>query len=411
MTNIDIVFTNAKLPDGSVRDIGVTAGRIAVIAPADTIASKAKDKVDLAGALVVPGFVEGHIHLDTSFYGDKWISHRPCTDGFDVRERVAFQHQNMAIAAPMDQRARNQLDLCIANGSTAMRSHVMVDGSVGLKSLETVMKVREEYRDLIDIQLVAFPQSGILKSRGTAELMDEAISIGADVVGGLDPASFDRDLKAHLDVVFGIAERRGVDVDIHLHDAGALGVFTIEDICARTRALGMEGRVAVSHAYGLGDIPPDAAKRAAEMLAAAGVSIMTNAPGAHNFPPVALLRSAGVTVFSGSDNIRDSWWPYGDGDMLSRAMLIGYRSGFYTDDELRIAFDVVTAAGAKALRLEGYGLQLGAKADFVTLAAEHVPEAVVAVPKSRSVYKSGVLVARDRSVVRSPEESKRFGQR
>jgi cytosine deaminase len=396
---LDTIFTKARFPDGTICDIGVTDGRVSTISPMGSQALEAKERIDLGESLVVPGFVEGHIHLDTSFYGDKWIPHKPCTNGFDVHERVAFQHQNMTLAAPMIERARNQLDLCIANGATAMRSHVMVDGSVGLKSLKTILQVREEYRDLIDIQLVAFPQSGILKCPGTAELMDEAIGIGADVVGGLDPASFDRDPVAHLDIVFGIAEKRGVDVDIHLHDAGALGVFTIEEICTRTRALGMQGHVAVSHAYGLGDLSADAANRAAQTLATSGVSIMTNAPGAHNFPPVALLRAAGVTVFSGSDNIRDSWWPYGDGDMLGRAMLIGYRSGFNTDDELAAAFDVVTAAGAKALRLEGYGLTISGRADFVTLAAEHVPEAVVTVPRGRSVYKAGRLVARDGKVI------------
>ena len=400
MSNIETLFTNAKLADGSLTDIGVAGGHITALAPAGTVAS-AGTIIDLGGALVVPGFVEGHIHLDTSFYGDKWISHKPCTNGFDVHERVAFQAENMAQAAPMAERARSQLDLCIASGSTQMRSHVMVDCSVGLKSLETVLAVREEYRGLIDIQLVAFPQSGILKSPGTPALLDEAIKLGADVVGGLDPGSFDRDVDGHLDVVFGVAEKHGVDIDIHLHDAGSLGLFTIQEICARTSVLSMGGHVAVSHAYGLGDLPPDAAKKAADLIAESGVSIMTNAPGNHNFPPVALLRASGVTVFSGSDNIRDSWWPYGDGDMLGRAMMIGYRSGFYTDDELAAAFDVVTSAGAKALRLENYGLAIGAQADFVTLAAQHVPEAVVAIPKGRSVYKGGRLVAQDGSVVRA----------
>ncbi|MDL2402042.1 amidohydrolase family protein [Rhizobium mayense] len=399
MTAFDTVFTGARLIDGSVSDIGVSGGRIASISAAGS-GQAALDIVDLGGALVVPGFVEGHIHLDTSFYGDSWVPHRPCTNGFDVHERVAFQAQNIAKAAPMDVRARKQLDLCIANGCTSMRSHVMVDGSVGLKSLETVLAVREEYRDLIDIQLVAFPQSGILKSPGTPDLLDEAMSLGADLVGGLDPASFDRDVERHLDVVFGVAEKHGAGVDIHLHDAGTLGLFTIEQICARTRVLSMGGHVAISHAYALGDLTPDAAKRAAVMLFESGVSIMTNAPGNHAFPPVALLRAEGVTVFSGSDNIRDSWWPYGDGDMLSRAMMIGYRSGFYTDDELRAAFDVVTVAGAKALRLEGYGLEVGDKADFVTLKAEHIPVAVVSVPKERSVYKAGRLIARDGAVLR-----------
>jgi cytosine deaminase len=399
VSGIETLFTQVKLADGSLNDIGVAGGRIVSITPVGSVTG-APATIDLGGALLVPGFVEGHIHLDTSFFGDKWIPHKPCTNGFDVHERVAFQAENLAQAAPMAERARNQLDLCITNGSTAMRSHVMVDGSVGLKSLETILAVREEYRGLIDIQLVAFPQSGILKSPGTPALLDEAISLGADVVGGLDPGSFDRDVNGHLDVVFGVAEKHGVDIDIHLHDAGKLGLFTIEEICTRTRALGMGGHVAVSHAYGLGDLPPDAARKAADLIAAGGVAIMTNAPGNHNFPPVALLRAAGVTVFSGSDNIRDSWWPYGDGDMLGRAMMIGYRSGFYTDEELKSAFDVVTEAGAKALRLEGYGITVGSRADFVTLAADHVPEAVVAVPKGRSVYKAGKLIAQNGAVIR-----------
>ena len=400
----DKLFVNARFGDGASRSMLVRDGRIADISsngerPAGVAI------VDLDNSLVVPGFVEGHIHLDTSFYGDAWRPHKPCTNGFNVHERVAFQADNLAAAAPMDVRARNQLDLCIGHGTTHMRSHVMVDGSVGLKSLETILGVCDEYRHLIDIQLVAFPQSGILSSPGTPDLLDEAVKLGADVIGGLDPASFDRDVEGHLNVVFGVAQKHGVDIDIHLHDAGVLGAFEIEQIAARTRALGMEGHVAVSHAYALGDIPADTLKKTADILARSGVAIMTNAPGSRPFPPVALLRNAGVTVFSGNDNIRDSWWPYGDGDMLGRAMMIGYRSGFYTDEELAIAFDLVTAAAAKALRLEDYGLHVGAKADFVTLNAAHVQEAVVARPSGRSVYKDGTLTARDNQVVRAAARS------
>ncbi|KJF67084.1 amidohydrolase family protein [Rhizobium nepotum] len=399
MNTTKTVFTNAKIAGGLLRDVLVEAGRIISIEPAGSDTASASI-IDIAEDLLVPGFVEGHIHLDTSFYGDKWMPHRPCTNGFDVHERVAFQAENMAIAAPMDKRARDQLDLCIGNGTLHMRSHVMVDGSVGLKSLETILAVREDYKDLIDIQLVAFPQSGILKSSGTPELLDEAIKLGADLVGGLDPASFDRDVNGHLDVVFGVAEKHGVDIDIHLHDAGSMGAFTIEEICARTVALGMQGHVAISHAYGLGDLPLDAARKIAATIARSGVSIMTNAPGNHTFPPVALLRREGVTVFSGSDNIRDSWWPYGDGDMLHRAEIIGYRSGFYTDDELKAAFDIVTSESAKALRIENYGIQVGAKADFVTLAAPNIPQAVVSFPKNRKVFTGGKLVAEANRVLR-----------
>lgn len=385
--------------DRGLCDVLVSDGKIVAISAAGSSAV-ASEIIDLGGDLLVPGFVEGHIHLDTSFYGDAWKPHIPCTNGFDVHERVAFQAQNIANAAPMAERARNQLDLCIASGATHMRSHVMVDGSVGLKSLECILAVREEYRHLIDIELVAFPQSGILKSPGTPDLLHAAIGLGADLVGGLDPASFDRDIEGHLDVVFGVAEKYGVGIDIHLHDGGSLGNFEIERIAERTMALSLGGKVAISHAYSLGDVTTDIAKKTADLLARAGVAIMTNAPGNHPFPPVALLRAAGVTVFSGSDNIRDSWWPYGDGDMLSRASIIGYRSGFYTDDELTSAFDVVTVGGAKALGLADYGIAVGSKADFVSLKAAHVPEAVVAIPKGRMVFKSGKRVAKDGVVIR-----------
>ncbi|MBR1147664.1 amidohydrolase family protein [Bradyrhizobium sp. AUGA SZCCT0431] len=399
MSPIDTLFTNAKFADGSLNDVAVANGRISSVSRAGTHISAGTPTRDLGGALIVPGFVEGHIHLDTSFYGDNWKPHKPYTNGFNVHERVAFQAQNFAEAAPVEVRARNQLELCIGHGSTHMRSHVTVDGTIGLQSLEKILAVREAYRGIIDIQLVAFPQSGILQRPGTAELLDAAVAMGADLVGGIDPASFDRDVEKHLDIVFGVAEKRGVGVDIHLHDNGTLGIFEIEQIAARSRALGMGGLVAISHAYALGDVATDIAKRTADVLAESDVAIMTNAPGRRPFPPVTLLREAGVTVFGGSDNIRDSWWPYGDGDMLGRANMIGYRSGFNTDDELGIALDVVTRAGAKALRLEGYGLEVGDRADFVTLNAQHVPEAVVAIPRGRSVYKNGKPVARDGQLV------------
>lgn len=400
---IDTLFRNARLADGTLVAIAVTDGKIVAIAPeAAAHGMTAASDVDLAERLVVPGFVEGHVHLDTSFYGDTWRPYVPYTAGFNVRERVDVQHRNMAAAAPMETRARNQLELCIANGSTQMRSHVMVDGSVGLKSLQTIAAVREQYRHLIDIQLVAFPQSGLLTCPGTADLLDAALDHGADLIGGLDPAAVDRDLKGHLDIVFGIAEKRGVGIDIHLHEPNTMGLLSIEQIATRTRAHGMQGKVTISHAYALGDIPVDAVRRTADLLADSGVAIMTTAPGARAFPPVLALRDAGVTVFGGNDNIRDSWSPYGDGDMLRRAMMIGHRSDFRTDDELRIAFDAVTAAGAKAFGIANYGLQVGARADFVTLRAAHVPEAVVAVPKERSVYRGGVCIVRDDVLIAAP---------
>lgn len=392
------IFRNAKLPDGRLTDIAVGQGRITGIGER----LEGETAADFSGALVLPGFVEGHIHLDTSFYGDIWIPHKPCTNGFDVQERVKFQKENIAIAAPLRERAINQLELCLAHGSTRMRSHVMVDADVGLSHVEAILDVREAYAEHIEIQLVAFPQSGILASKGAADLLDQAMAMGCDLIGGLDPASIDGDSAAHLDVVFDIAERRGAGVDIHLHDGGEAGAQEIRNIAARAKAAGMEGLVGISHAYALGDIAEDAARHLADELAISGVAIMTTAPGARPFPPVMLLREAGVTVWAGNDNIRDSWSPFGDGDMLRRAMMIGYRSGFRTDEELLVALDLATESAAAALGLADYGFCIGASADFVTLNARHGPEAVASVPSGRQVWRAGRLVAEAGRVIDPP---------
>lgn len=201
--------------------------------------------------------------------------------------------------------------------------------------------------------------------------------------------------------LFGLAEKHGRGIDLHLHDSGSLGLFELDEVARRTTALGMQGQVVMSHSYALGELPWATVAPTARRLAEAGIAIMTNAPGDHPFPPVLALRETGVTVFAGNDDIRDSWWPYGDGDMLERAMLIGYRSGFFTDEELEVAFDLITESAARAIGVKDYGLGLGAPADFVALDAQHVPEAVVGRPARRAVYKNGRLVARDGNFISS----------
>ena len=265
-------------------------------------------------------------------------------------------------------------------------------GSTGLHAL---LAVKEETRDLIDIQIVAFPQSGIVADPGTAELLDQAILEGADLVGGLDPAGIDNDVTGHLDAIFGIAERRGVGLDIHLHDPGPLGCFELRQIAARTLAAGLGRRVAVSHAFALGAVDDGEFGRTAEALAGAGVAIMTNGPGSVPMPPVKRLIAAGVTVFAGSDNIRDAWSPYGNGDMLERAMLIGYRQGFLADADLELAFDLASGAAARVLGLADHGLRVGAAADLVAMKAGSISEAVAVRPPRILVVKRGRVVARD----------------
>ena len=383
---------NARLADGRLVDIGVTAGRITTIDRAAGAAATS-GQLDLCGKLTLPGFVDGHIHLDKTLLG---LPFQPHCAGSTVAERIAIEKRVLRdLPIPVETRAKTLVSQVSRFGTVALRSHVDIDTDWGLSNLHALLRVREDVRNIMDIQIVAFPQNGILRDPGTAELLDEALAAGADLIGGLDPAGIDGDVKGHLDVVFGLAERHGVGVDIHLHDAGALGCFELRDIAARTIATGLQGRVAVSHAFALGSDDTADVEATLAALAHARVAIMTNEPGSVPMPPVARLHGAGVLLFAGSDNIRDSWSPYGNGDMLERAMLIGYRQGMRGDADIARCFDLVTAAPARVLGLgleTAYGLTIGAWADLVVLNAASVPEAVVRRPSDRLVIKRGVLL-------------------
>jgi len=382
---IERLFTNAAAVDGRMTHIAVAEGRIVSIGP-DLPETGEVDVVDLQGWVVLPGFVDGHIHLDKSFLGDSWRPHQPANS---LRERLAIEKQALAQAKPMAERAEALLAQAAAFGTIAMRSHVDVDATTGLTNLRTIMQVREQWRDRMHIELVAFPQAGVMSCPGTVQVLEDAAREGVDVIGGIDPTTLDGDADGQLNAVFGIAEKHGVKIDIHLHEPGMQGVEQLHRIAARTRAAGLNDRVAVSHAYSLGDVPPEVLDRIAMALADAGVAIMTNAPGNRAFPPVLRLREAGVNVFSGNDNIQDAWWPYGSGDMLQRAMLVGYRSGFYTDESLHTALHLISSAGAAVLGLSGYGLAVGNDATFVAVKAPNAAAAVAAAPAERRVIRKG----------------------
>ncbi|MFM0233979.1 amidohydrolase family protein [Paraburkholderia sediminicola] len=381
----DRVFVNAVDADGNPLNLAVHEGRFVAIGP-ECPGLDSAEVVDLAGHLVLPGFVDGHIHLDKSFVGDRWRPHRHVAS---LRERLAIEKQELASAAPIVERADALIRQAASFGTIAMRSHVDVDATTGLTNLHAVMEAREKWRGVVDIELVAFPQAGVVSCPGTAEVLDAAAREGAQVVGGIDPTTLDGDAEGQLDIVFGIAEKRGVKIDIHLHEPEQQGIDQLHRIAARTIASGLNGRVSVSHAYGLGDAAPEVVDRVAAALAEAGVSILTNAPGDRAFPPILQLRAAGVRVFTGNDNIQDAWWPYGNGDMLQRAMLVGYRSGFYTDDELRVALHMATEAGAAVLGKSGYGLKVGNEATFVVVKAPNAAAAVAAVPADRAIVRNG----------------------
>lgn len=391
MSGSRLLIADVHAGDGQSIDLLIADGQIAAVGPGLAAGSDV-ERIAGGGGLVTRSFVDGHIHLDKTLIGFDFIPH---IEGASIAERIAAErHLRKTVSLPVEARGGRLIEQVVAFGTGAVRSHVDIDTEVGLKGLEAVLALKARYAHLLDIQTVAFPQSGVVTDPGTADLLDAAIGAGADLVGGLDPAGIDHDVSGHLDAIFAIAERHGVGLDIHLHDAGALGAFELRQIAERTRAIGAEGKVAVSHAFCLGALDPSDFARTAEALAMAGVAIMTTAPGPVPMPPVKPLLGAGVEVFSGSDNIRDAWSPFGNGDMLERAGIVCDRQDLRADADLDLAFGLATAAPARVLGFAAIALEPGDPADLVVLPAGSIAEAVAARPLDRMVFKRGQLVAR-----------------
>ena len=354
--------------------------------------------LDATGCVVLPGLVDAHAHIDKTLWGTPWHAHDA---GPALIDKIRREREVLAAKGldPAEQSLR-LVQRMVACGTTHCRTHVDVGPQIGLAHFEGVRATQARCAALLDVQIVAFPQTGVMVAPGTLALLEQAVKEGAPVIGGLDPIGVDLDPKGQLDGLFAIAGRHGCELDIHLHDRGELGAVTLDMIFERTRALGLQGRVAISHAFCLGSVEPARLEGLIEQLLLNDIAIMSHAPGGLTpFPPVKRLHERGVRLFTGSDGVRDTWSPLNNGDMLERAYLLAYRNGFRHDADIGIALHMATHGGAQVMRARGYGLQPGCQADLVLVEAETDAEAVVMHPPRRAVLKAGRVVARGGQLV------------
>lgn len=386
----DLLLRNVRPMAGESCDILIKDGKIAGFGTFEATPGMAVE--DGGGAIAVPGLIDAHTHLDKTTWGMPWhVNNRAAI----LRERIDFERENrLAIGIdPHCQSMRHAIGLA-ANGATHIRSHVDIDPTHGLSLVEGVWETREKLKGVIDIEIVAFPQSGVMVMPGTVELLDEALRQGCEVLGGIDPCGIDRDPKGQLDILFALAVKHGVPIDIHLHEAADLGAFTMELIFERIRAHGMEGKVAISHAFALGMNDYLRVGKLIEQIARLDVAILTTGAPSANVPSIMRLKGAGVRVGGGCDGIRDTWGPWGQPDMLDRAKVIGMKNGLRSDIELAHVLHVVSQGGADVMRLENYGLQVGCNADLTLLTGETLAHAVVDVAPRPLVLKAGQVTAR-----------------
>jgi cytosine deaminase len=398
--DFDLLLRNVRLPDAKpgdpAMDIGVAAGRIAAIAP--RIEARAKEEAEGGGRLVCSGFVETHIHLDKSCI----LARCACEaqrHPHGAMERVSAVKHTFTVE-DVTERASRTLENCVLHGATRMRTHVEVDPKVGLRGLEGVKALIENYRWAIDLEICVMPQEGLTNNPGTDELMVAALKRGATVVGAAP--NYDRDRAAQIHRVFEMAREFDVDIDMHLDSGASAEELDTILVCELTEKYGWGGRVAIGHVTKLASMPWTEMDKVAKRMADAGVALtvltatdlyLGGRHTDHNVPRNVVdanrLAQQGVLCSVASNNILNPFTPFGDGQLLRQANMQAIVTHRGSDPEVRAVWDMATKDAAKLMRQTDYGVATGNPADLVVLDAETPEMALRTVAPVLMAWKRG----------------------
>src|SRR5436309_11793339 len=393
---------DACLPDGSRADIVVDGEQIAEIG--EGASAGIPERIDCAGKLVLPGFIDGHVHLDKVLIRDELREHDGTLGG-----AIAAIHERKRRYTVEDVRARARavIEDSVRLGTTCLRSHVDVDTIGGLIPLEGVMAAAADCSDIASVQTIAFPQEGLLRDPGAYELMEAALETGADVVGGMPHWELDEAAqREHVRLCFDLAQRFDRDIDMHVDETDDGGVRTLEMVADEALKRGYAGRVTAGHVCSLAAADEDYSRRVIDKCARAGISVAANPVTnlvlqgrgdrgliRRGTTRIAELRAAGVNVLFGQDCVKDGFYPFGRGSMLEVALISAHAVQLTTHDDIAYALRAITDAPAQAMRLSDYGLAVGMRADLMVLAAGSWEEALRLQQPPESVWFKGRLVA------------------
>lgn len=390
MTESSWILRNVRPFGDDTVDITVTGDIITTVEPTGTEPTLRTEVVNGAGLLALPGFINTHAHIDKSWWGQPWEPYGGVASTQGRIEQERLRRDDLAI--PSVGGIERVLREFLRHGTTAARSHIDVDLGVGLRGIEDALTAVDRLGGAIEVEIVAFPQDGVIRRPGVARLLAEAASMGVANIGGLDPAGIDRNPIAQLDALFDIVDRTGVGVDIHLHDGGELGLFQYELIIDRVLALDAKGLVNISHGMAIGEISVQAQESLIPRLAEAGISWTTCAPVRTQPLPWRQMLDAGVAIGLGTDGIRDIWSPFGDGDILSVALAFAQWQGLRTDEDLTRAVSLATTEAADFVHRDQHDLAVGSRADIVLIDAENVSDALTRRARRETVIAGGRIV-------------------
>jgi cytosine deaminase len=400
----DLKVTNATLPDGRTGiDIGVKSGRI--VAVEHKLGGEAGEIIDAGGLLVSPPFVDSHFHMDAtlSLGQPRFNESGRLLDGIKIWGELKPLLTHEAVV----ERALRYCDLAVAQGLLAIRTHVDVCDE-RLLGVEALLEVKKRVAPYIDLQLVAFPQDGYYRYKGAVELLKRALDLGVDVIGGIP--HFERtmaDGTASVKALCEIAAKRGLMIDLHCDETDDPLSRHVETLACETQRLGLGGRSTGSHLTSMHSMDNYYVSKLLPLIAEAGVAAIANPlinigiQGRHDTYPkrrgmtrVPELLAHGVTVAFGHDCVMDPWYSLGHGDMLDVASMGLHVAQMTSRSAMRQCFDAVTTAPARILNLEGYGLDVGCKADMVLLQAADSIEAIRLKATRLTVIKGGKVIAR-----------------
>jgi cytosine deaminase len=390
------------LADGSSADVVVDGERIVQAGPG--AAAGVSESVDGARRLLLPAFIDGHVHLDKVLIRDELREH----DG-TLAGAIDAIHDRKRHYSVDDVRARATavIEESVRLGTTRLRSHVDVDTIGGLVPLEGVMAASADCADIAEVRTIAFPQEGLLGDPGAFQLMEAALEMGAGVVGGMPHWELDEaSQREHVRLCFELAERFDRDLDMHVDETDDGGIRTLEMVADEALARGFVGRVTAGHVCSLAAADDEYADRVIAKCLRAEISIASNPVTnlvlqgrgdrgliRRGTTRIGEFRAAGVNMLFGQDCIKDGFYPFGRGSMLEVALISAHAAHLTSRDDIAYALGAITDAPATAMRLSDYGVRAGAHADMQLLPVPSWSEALRLQPPPDKVWFRGRLVA------------------
>lgn len=410
MPPLDLIIRQARRRRShDIVDIGIAAGRVATIQP--RLPGSAAVELDAAGGLVTEAFVNPHLHLckvyTAQLAGEETQREYHAADMGKAMSAIEFAARVKANydAAWIAHNARRAVALAALHGNTHLRALADVDTQARLEGVKALLQVREEFRGIVDVQVVAFAQDGLLREPGALDLLAEAMGLGADVVGGIPWIEYTHDdMQTHVREVFDLAVTFNKDISMLVDDVGDPDSRTTEMMAVEAMRRGWQGRVLAHHARAMGLYSKPYLEKVMALLKRARMAVVSDPHTGPLHAPVKELLAAGVEVCLGQDDISDAYYPLGRNNMLEVAFLASHLLWMTTLAEMETLYDMITVRAARAMGLRDYGLAEGAAAHLVVLDAPTVLEALRDHAAPRHVISHGRLVDAEamRALVQPP---------